>query len=99
MADISRVLGEGCGPAKVTCKLEEPLGEPMVPYTEWRKQVIAKWLGALYLIAMFAAVAWIMHGTIKKTPKVTINTVPVSFEFDYKCRLCGADNHIKEVAE
>ena len=93
MADISLVLGEGCGSTgRVTCKLEEP----MVPYSAWRRQVIAKWLGALYLIAMAAAMIWFVR---QDTPRVTINTVPVSFEFLYKCKSCGTVNHIKEGVE
>ena len=93
MADISLVLGEGCGTTgRVTCKLEEP----MVPHSARRRQVIAKWLAVLYLTATAAMMAWFV---LQDTQQVTINTAPVSFEFDYKCKSCGTVNHIKEGVE
>lgn len=93
--DISRVfLGDRTAQAEE--QIASDVVETVVPYSEWRKQVIAKWLGMAYLVVLAAMILWLIISQVAGAPRITIATAPVSFDFEYKCRLCGADNHIKE---
>lgn len=75
-----------------TVKLSEPNEAPW----ESRKRRLAYLLFSVWLVASVASLVWMVNDVRKHATKITIHNAPIKMDFDWKCRLCGANNHITE---
>lgn len=76
------------------CKIEEP-ERPWV----YRKRIIAKGLGVVFIVAYFAVIGAMVYSAARHMTTVRVTTTPITLSFDWKCKLCGANNHIGEVVK
>ena len=73
------------------CKIEEPES----PWVR-RTRAIGRAMWVLIVVTYMAIVALVVYGVTLHMTRVKVTTTPITLSFDWKCRLCGANNHITE---